>query len=54
VRHLPLQLHPEAEHLIDWFRLTRRVTVLGQYVKRLICLDQALGAVMQKKLESVK
>jgi len=54
VRHLPLQLHPEAEHLIDWFHLTMRVTVLGQYVKGLIRLDQAVGAVMQKKLESVK
>jgi hypothetical protein len=31
-----------------------RVTVLGQYVKGLIRLDQTLGAVMQKKLESVK
>jgi hypothetical protein len=38
VRNLPVQLYPEAIHLIDWFHLTLRVTVLGQYVKGLIRL----------------
>jgi hypothetical protein len=27
VRHLPLQLHPEAEHLLDWFHLVRQEAV---------------------------
>ena len=54
VRNLPGQLHPQAMHLIDWFHLTMRVTILGQYTKGLIRLNQEVGAVIQKKLESVK
>ncbi len=54
VRHLPVQLHPQSEHLIDWFHVAMRVTVLGQYVKGLIRLNQDWGTGIQKKLESVK
>jgi hypothetical protein len=54
VRHLPGQLHPQATHLIDWFHLTMRVTSLGQYLKGLIRLNQEVGAIIQKTLESVK
>jgi hypothetical protein len=35
VRNLPGQLYPEAAHWIDWFHLTMRVTILGQYLKGL-------------------
>src|SRR5713101_1871839 len=54
VRNLPLQLHSQAEHWIDWFHVAMRVTVLGQYIKGLIRLNREVGAVIQKKLESVK
>ncbi|OLE96375.1 MAG: hypothetical protein AUG75_21270, partial [Cyanobacteria bacterium 13_1_20CM_4_61_6] len=54
VRNLPGQLHPQATHLIDWFHLTMRVTVLGQYLKGLIRLNREVGEVIQKTLESVK
>src|SRR5712692_6802846 len=40
VRTLPGQLHPQAEHLIDWFHVTMRVTVLGQYIRGLIRLNR--------------
>jgi hypothetical protein len=30
VRRLPDYLHPEAEHILDWFHLTMRITVLQQ------------------------
>jgi hypothetical protein len=33
VRELPLYLNPQAEHLIDWFHITMRLTVLGQMTK---------------------
>src|ERR1019366_1510727 len=33
VRNLQLYLHPQAEHLLDWFHITMRLTALGQLVK---------------------
>jgi hypothetical protein len=54
VHNLPGQLHPQAAHWIDWFHLAMRVTVLGQYFKGLLRLDQQGGAIVQKTLESVK
>ncbi|MGH2353351.1 MAG: ISKra4 family transposase, partial [Chloroflexota bacterium] len=35
VRELPLYLNPQAEHLLDWFHITMRLTVMGQYAKSL-------------------
>jgi hypothetical protein len=35
VRELPLYLNPQAEHVLDWFHLTMRLTVMGQYAKSL-------------------
>jgi hypothetical protein len=36
VRELPLYLSPESEHLLDWFHVTMRLTVLGQYAKGMV------------------
>jgi hypothetical protein len=33
VRNVQLYLNPEAEHLLDWFHLTMRLTVLLQTAK---------------------
>lgn len=35
VRNVQLYLHPEAEHLLDWFHVTMRMTVLKQIAKGL-------------------
>ena len=35
VRNLQLYLNPEAEHLLDWFHITMRLTVLRQIAKGL-------------------
>jgi hypothetical protein len=35
VRNLPLYLSPQAEHLIDWFHITMKLTVLRQSAKGL-------------------
>ncbi len=32
VRDLPLYLNPQAEHLLDWFHVTMRLTVMGLVV----------------------
>ncbi len=26
-------MNPQAEHLLDWFHITMRITVLGRYLK---------------------
>jgi len=35
VRDIPLYLNPQAEHLIDWFHITMRLTVMSQMTKGL-------------------
>lgn len=35
VRELQMYLSPESEHWLDWFHITMRLTVMGQYVKGL-------------------
>jgi hypothetical protein len=40
VQNLPGSFHPQSVHLLDWFHLAMRVTVLGQYIKGLIRLNQ--------------
>ncbi len=35
VRDLPLYLNPQAEHLLDWFHITMRLTVMNQMAKGL-------------------
>jgi len=33
IRDLPLYLNPQAEHLLDWFHVTMRITLMGQLAK---------------------
>ena len=40
IRELPQYINPEAEHILDWFHLTMRLTVLGQIAKGLAGLEQ--------------
>ena len=60
VRNVQLYLHPEAEHLLDWFHVTMRLTVLKQITKGLPEKvgegeDQyELRAGILKDLESIK
>ena len=36
VRDLQLYLSPQAEHLLDWFHVTMRITALRQQLKELV------------------
>ena len=51
VRELPLYLNPQAEHLIDWFHITMRLTVLGQMTKG---LDPQSARAAADELERLK
>jgi hypothetical protein len=55
VRDLQLYLSPLAEHLLDWFHITMRITVLRQQLKELIAAapEHDLAA-LDGELERVK
>src|SRR6516165_3007379 len=54
VRQLQEYLHPCSEHLIDWFHITMRLTVLRQQAKGLQAERPQFGQEISKQLESVK
>jgi hypothetical protein len=55
VRDIPLYLNPQAEHLIDWFHITMRLTVMSQMTKGLRSRDHPeLAAEVAEELERLK
>lgn len=63
VRELQHYLNPESEHLLDWFHITMRLSVMGQLVKGMITEPKSddkipetatLLSSMEKHVESVK
>jgi hypothetical protein len=54
VRRVQQYLHPFSEHLLDWFHITMRLTVLQQQTKGLQQERPAIYAGIAKQLESIK
>ena len=57
VRTLPAYLHPEADHILDWFHITMRITVLQQCARGLtkaMVRGAADERALARRLESVK
>jgi hypothetical protein len=54
VRKVQEYLHPNGEHLIDWFHITMRITVLQQQTKTLQAERSGGGAAAAKQIESIK
>jgi hypothetical protein len=54
VRDLQLYMSPEAEHILDWFHLSMKLTVLDQYAKGLVHCDGVLGEEIREKIERLK
>jgi hypothetical protein len=54
VRDLQYLMHPEAEHILDWFHVTMRLTVLQQYTKGVIKNHPEEGKALKKHFESTK
>jgi hypothetical protein len=54
VRQVREYLHHNSEHVIDWFHITMRLTVLQQQTKALQEERPETGAATSKQLESVK
>ena len=54
LRKLQLEMSPMATHLLDWFHLTMRLTVLDQYGKGLVQGEAGLGEAIRDKIERLK
>ncbi len=55
VRELPRYLNPHAEHLLDWFHITMRLTVLTQMAKCVPSRDNPnLTIELAEELERLK
>ena len=54
VRDLQYMMYPESEHILDWFHVTMRLTVLNQFVKDLIKSDPYQEKEVKKSLESIR
>jgi hypothetical protein len=55
VRELPLYLNPQAEHWLDWFHITMRLTVLNQMAKSVRSRDNPnLTMQLAEELERLK
>ena len=54
VRSLAEQFSPCSEHVLDWFHITMRITVLRQYAKRLAQHDEAAGTRLLQELDRIK
>src|SRR6266571_9526755 len=51
LRKLQLEMSPMATHLLDWFHLTMRLTVLDQYGKGLVQCEAVLGEAIRNQIE---
>ncbi len=51
LRELQLEMSPMATHLLDWFHLTMRLTVLSQLSKGLVHCEAVLGEEIGNKIE---
>ena len=49
-----LEMSPQATHILDWFHLTMKLTVLEQYGKGLVQCEAALGEEIREKSTRLK
>jgi hypothetical protein len=54
VRQVQEYLHPNSEHILDWFHITMRLTVLQQQTKALQAELPESGAAVSKQTDSIK
>jgi hypothetical protein len=54
IRQVREYLHPNSEHVIDWFHITMRLTVLQQQTKALEEARPQAGAAVSRQIASIK
>ena len=47
VREAQLQMGPDSEHVLDWFHITKRFTVLKQFIKGVVRIEKDEGEYTQ-------
>jgi hypothetical protein len=54
LRQLQLEMSPKAIHILDWYHLSMKLTVLGQYGKGLVACEAVRGEAICEKIERLK
>jgi hypothetical protein len=54
IRALTEFVTPESEHVLDWFHITMRITVLSKYTRGVAQHDDAAGKSLLATLERIK
>ena len=54
LRNLQTYLNAESTHILDWFHITMRLTVLNQYVLGMLKVDDKIGNNLQELMVSIK
>jgi hypothetical protein len=54
LRALQMEMSPKATHILDWFHLTMKLTVLGQFGKGLVQCEAVLGEQIRDQIERLK
>ena len=54
VRNIAADMSPCAEHVLDWFHITMRLTVMGQYAKGLAHHNETEAAEIERTIKRIK
>ena len=54
LRALQMEMSPKATHILDWFHLTMKLTVLDQFGKGLVQCEAVLGEQIRDQIERLK
>jgi hypothetical protein len=54
LRQLQREMSPKAIHILDWYHLSMKLTVLGQYGKGLVQCEAVVGAAICDQIERLK
>jgi len=54
LRQLQLEMSPKATHILDWFHLAMKLTVLSQYGKGLVPCEVVLGEAICAQIDRLK
>ena len=54
LRQLQFEMSPKATHILDWYHLSMKLTVLGQYGKGLVQCETVLGAAIGDEIDRLQ
>ena len=54
LREFQWEMSPKATHILDWFHLTMRLTVLGRFAKGMVQCEAVLGEAIREQIERLK